>query len=215
MIKNILCFGASQTWGWNPENATRYPFDKRWTGVLQNKLGANYHIIEEGLNGRTTVFDDPFQPGRNGSLILPVLLESHAPLDLVILFLGTNDLKPYIQNSTKDGAKKAALGCIRLIRLIWASQCGPKGNKPDILLLSPPWIIEPKGLMEMVFIDVVDESKELAKHYESVARNFNIHFMDLSQFIKPSPIDGIHMDVHNNKILGEKLALTIQEIYKI
>lgn len=105
-MKNILCFGDSLTWGFKPEDFTRYPIEQRWTGILQKELGSKFHIIEEGLNGRNTIFEDPYLPGRNSENVLPIILESHAPLDLVIILLGTNDIKTYI----KGDAKAAALG---------------------------------------------------------------------------------------------------------
>ena len=97
-MKTILCFGDSNTWGFIPESITapfpaRHPHDVRWTGILARELGPNLRVIEEGQNGRTTVHDDPFAAARNGKLVLPAILESHKPLDLVVLMLGTNDLK--------------------------------------------------------------------------------------------------------------------------
>src|SRR5512143_1112361 len=106
-MQTILCFGDSNTWGYNPETAERYPPDVRWTGVLQQKLGAQYRVIEEGLNGRTTVWDDPVQPGRNGRIYLGPCLESHRPLDAVVLFLGLNDLKVRFSATAEDIAKGA------------------------------------------------------------------------------------------------------------
>ena len=97
-MKNILCFGDSNTWGFIPESILepqprRHPHDVRWTGVLARELGSGFQIIAEGQNGRTTVHDDPFATARNGKLVLPAILESHKPLDLVVLMIGTNDLK--------------------------------------------------------------------------------------------------------------------------
>ena len=97
-MKNVLCFGDSNTWGFMPESISlpcpeRHPHDVRWTGVLARELGGGYRVIEEGQNGRTTVHDDPFALARNGKTVLPAILESHKPLDLVVLMLGTNDLK--------------------------------------------------------------------------------------------------------------------------
>jgi lysophospholipase L1-like esterase len=93
-MKTILCYGDSLTWGFNPKTKKRMGEKERWTGVLKINLGQDYHIIEEELNGRTTVWDDPFNGGyKNGMEYLIPCLGSHKPLDLVILFLGTNDLK--------------------------------------------------------------------------------------------------------------------------
>lgn len=92
-MKRILCFGDSNTYGYIPDGTGRYSEDIRWTGRLQKKLSSEAIIIEEGLCGRTTVFQDELRIGRRGVELLPVLLESHAPLDLVTVMLGTNDCK--------------------------------------------------------------------------------------------------------------------------
>ena len=96
-MKTILCFGDSLTWGYDPVGPGRHAHDVRWPSVLEAELGGKARVIAEGLNGRTTVFDD-FAAGadRNGARVLPTLLTSHAPLDLVIIMLGTNDMKPFI-----------------------------------------------------------------------------------------------------------------------
>src|SRR6187401_3541591 len=101
-MKTVLCFGDSNTWGFVPESITaphamRHAPDLRWTGVLARELGAGYRVIEEGLSGRTTVHEDPIMGNRNGSLHLPSCLESHSPIDVVMLMLGTNDLKCMFQ----------------------------------------------------------------------------------------------------------------------
>ncbi|MFA5959273.1 MAG: SGNH/GDSL hydrolase family protein [Tatlockia sp.] len=207
-VKHILCYGDSLTWGFDPDSMNRYPFEVRWTGLLQNTLGASYRIIEEGLNGRTTAFDDPFSPHRNGSTTLPFLLETHAPVDLVVLMLGTNDVKEYIHGN----AKKAAIGCGKLIWLISASKTNLGGKASEILLVSPPHIINPPDFMETLFEGAAEESKKLACEYKSVANYFKAHFMDTSLFIKPCATDGVHLDEENNKLLAEKMAEKVREI---
>ncbi|MEO8401036.1 MAG: SGNH/GDSL hydrolase family protein [Gammaproteobacteria bacterium] len=208
-IKSILCYGDSLTWGYDPETINRYPFEQRWTGFLQHQLGLNYRIIEEGLNGRSTAFDDPFVADRNGSNTLPLLLESHAPLDLIILLLGTNDLKEYIKGS----AKLAAIGCSKLVRLIMASQTNLAAKSPNILLLSPPIITKPLNFMATIFDGAEKESKKFAEHYRNIADFFKINFLDTSQFIQPSRTDGVHLDVNNNKLLAEKVAIEVEKIF--
>ena len=110
-MKNILCFGDSNTWGYSPADGTRYPLDIRWTGVLQKSLGADYRIIEEGLNGRTTFINEDERPLRSGSDVLQILLESHRPLDFVIIMLGTNDLKVEFNLSVEEIAQGAKTLC--------------------------------------------------------------------------------------------------------
>ena len=92
-MKTILCYGDSNTYGLKSDLVSRYPRNVRWTGILQEKLGSEYYVIEEGLGGRTTVWDDPVEDYKNGKKYLLPCLDSHKPLDLVIIMLGTNDLK--------------------------------------------------------------------------------------------------------------------------
>lgn len=92
-MRHILCYGDSNTWGYTPGTGERHAPDVRWTGVLRRLLGEGWEVLEEGMNGRTTVFDNPMSQGRNGSAYLLTCLETHKPLDLVILMLGTNDLR--------------------------------------------------------------------------------------------------------------------------
>ncbi|MFZ4768284.1 MAG: GDSL-type esterase/lipase family protein, partial [Roseimicrobium sp.] len=138
-MKTILCYGDSNTWGFVPESITeafprRHPRDVRWTGVLQRELGAEYHVIEEGQNGRTTVHDDPINLHRNGRTYLPACLESHKPIDLVVLMLGTNDLKAMFGLS----APEIAAGAGQLATVILRSDTGPHATAPKILLVAPP-----------------------------------------------------------------------------
>lgn len=209
-MKTILCFGDSLTWGYNPENITRYPFESRWTGALQKNLGVDYRVIEEGLNGRTTVHDDPFQPGRSGEMILPILLESHAPTDLVVILLGTNDLKSYFFGT----AQKAAIGCARLVRQVLASPTSPAGVAPKVLLLAPPHFGQLSNLMDTVFGGMAAESKLFTEHYRRVAEFTKVNFLDTALFLKASSKDGIHLDVANNERLGFEVASKIKEILK-
>ena len=131
----ILCYGDSNTWGFRPDQPfTRFPQDIRWTGVLRSILGLEHEIIEEGLNGRTTVWDDPFGDHKNGKTYLSPCLESHAELDLVIIMLGTNDLKAHF----KLTAAEVAQGVKNLISIVRSSGSGRNGNTPEILVVAPP-----------------------------------------------------------------------------
>ena len=121
-MKTVLCFGDSNTWGFIPgTDAHRYPWPQRLCGIVQEKLGGDWRVVEEGLNGRTTIFDDPMEPDRNGKLALPMLLKTHAPLDAVTVMLGTNDLKHLFGLDPKD----IALGAATLIQLIQSSEPTP------------------------------------------------------------------------------------------
>ena len=129
-MKNILCYGDSNTFGFIPVSGKRYSIDERWTGILQKLLGNEYRIIEEGLNGRTTVFEDPSKAGRNGKAYLEVCLESHKPIDLIIISLGTNDLKTKFSASENVIAQNMR----RLILTVKNYDYGIGYNKPEILI---------------------------------------------------------------------------------
>ena len=133
-MKNIFCFGDSNTWGYAPLTKLRFDEKNRWTGVLQQAQGSNYHIIEEGLNGRTSVHNEQDRPFRSGADLLPVLMESHAPIDLVVIMLGTNDLKSKFNSSSLQISKNIKSLC----KLAMHCDYNPK---VQILLVSPSHVV--------------------------------------------------------------------------
>src|ERR671917_870887 len=133
-MRTVLCYGDSNTWGYDPATRERFPPHVRWTGVLATLLGAEYRVIEEGLNGRTTRWDDPIEPGRNGLTYLRPCIESHKPLDLMVIMLGTNDLKRRFNLVASDIAQSAA----ELAQLAWRFANGPDGARAKALLVAPP-----------------------------------------------------------------------------
>lgn len=202
-MKVILCFGDSNTYGRDPVTKGRLDRKTRWPGVLQNTLGEEYYIIEEGLNGRTTVWDDPVRGSskRNGSLYLLPCLESHAPINLLIIMLGTNDLKARFSVTPYDIAESMAA----LIEIAQKSPCGLAGKAPDILIMAPP----PLGnLTEWAetFQGGVEKSKKLAGYYESVASAYGCFFFDTSTVIQSSKLDGLHYDPEEHHKLGMAVA---------
>lgn len=133
-MKNVLCFGDSNTFGTDPADpGTRHPLDVRWPGRLASLLGDGWHVIEEGMSGRTSVFDNPLEPHRSGMEALPIVLQSHCPLDYAIVMLGTNDLKEMFNASSRIVAAGAEM-VARAIRDYDYADCGPA---PRILLVSP------------------------------------------------------------------------------
>lgn len=212
-MKHILCFGDSLTWGYNPLTSQRFDYETRWTGVLQQQLGADYRIIEEGLNGRTTIYDDAFTPFLNygvGYFTLPMLLDSHRPVDLVVLMLGTNDTQTHRQGT----AKTAARGCSRCIDAIYKSAAGPDGKAPKVLLVAPPVLKAPKKLMQLTFNEMhqdgLNESEHFAYYYEEVARTYQTGFLNAGDYVESSIIDGVHLDAAGNASLATIIATTIQ-----
>ncbi len=168
-MREILVFGDSNTWGYNPHTKARYPEEHRWPCVLQRELGEEYHIIAEGLNGRTTVWDDPLEGGaiKNGSRYLPACLQSHMPLDLVIIMLGTNDLKHRFSLTAFDIANGAGV----LVELVRASGCGRGegelgvGKAPPVLLIAPPSL----GLLSE-FRHIFSGGVEKSSHFASMSQ---------------------------------------------
>ncbi len=197
----IVAFGNSNTWGYDPATATRFPPDVRWTGVMQRELGPDHRVIEEGLNGRTTVFDDPIEPARRGADYLPPCLRSHAPLDLLIIALGCNDMKMRFSVSPSDIANGAEL----LIRLARAEAVGPGGMPPRVLLVAPPPIGKLTNFAEM-FQGGMEKSRVLAQRYRDVAERQQVGFVDAGQLVACSDLDGIHFDAEAHSMLGQAMA---------
>lgn len=206
-MKNILCFGDSNTWGYVPGAGNRYPKQIRWTGILQNLLGNTSFIIEEGLNGRTTVLDDPTRIAKNGLTYLIPCLSSHAPIDLVLMMLGTNDCKHRFGLSAFDISEGVAM----LVSTILQSGAGINGKAPQILLVSPPLIMPAPSKMDL-FFGAEEKSKQLAYHVQQVANNTASSFIDAANHCSVSAIDGIHLDEAGHLALGQVLAEKINSM---
>ncbi|MFZ9791513.1 MAG: SGNH/GDSL hydrolase family protein [Gemmataceae bacterium] len=206
-MKTILCYGDSNTWGYIPGTGNRYPRQVRWTGVLQNLLGEKFHVIEEGLNGRTTVMDDPTRIAKNGLPYLRPCLDSHAPIDLVVLMLGTNDTKHRFGLSAFDISEGVAM----LVNIIQQSAAGLNNRAPAILLVSPV-VLDPAPEKSVLFEGAAQKSRELAGHMENVAKANRCAFLDASLHTGVSPIDGIHLDEEGHQALGHAIAQKIQHL---
>lgn len=215
-MKSIVCFGDSNTWGYIPGAGKRYPRDVRWTGVLRQELGDGYEVIEEGLNGRTTVWNDPIDTDndatRNGKAYLAACIKTHFPLDLIIIMLGTNDLKVRFSVTAEDIAKGAG----RLAKIVNASDCGIDGKPPKVLLVSPmiiPASIERSGFGTMFGNQTsIERSMQFAKYYERVAKENKVEFFDAASVATTSDIDAIHLEAPEHKKLGAALAGKVKEI---
>jgi lysophospholipase L1-like esterase len=210
-VRTVLCYGDSNTWGCapisGPEPGLRFPPDERWPGVLRRELGAAYWVVEEGLNGRTTVWDDGLEPHRNGRTFLPAALLSHHPLDLVIVMLGTNDLKRRFGVSAAEIADGAGL----LVDLVRTSGCGPASAEPQVLLVCPP----PLGALDQFadeFEGGAEKSRQLAGSYEGVAAERSCAFLDAGAHISSSDIDGVHLDADSHAVLGREIAAAVRAI---
>ncbi len=214
--KDILCFGDSLTWGWIPikEGAPtkRYPLRQRWPGVMASQLGEHVHIIEEGLNGRTTSANDPNDPRLNGSHYLPSAIASHLPLDLVIIMLGTNDTKCFFNRTPFD----ITYGMSKLVGLVLSSSggVGTAYPAPKCLVVAPP----PLNSIQLPFFQGTfdgarEKSCELAQRYKDMADFMNIDFLDAGDFVTTEGCDGIHFTSQNNISLGKAIAVKVNEIF--
>ena len=208
-MKTILCYGDSNTWGYNAADAGRFPREVRWTGVMAHELGAGYHVIEEGLNGRTTVWDDPIEGYKNGKEYLIPCLETHRPIDLVVLMLGSNDLKVRFSVSAYDIANGAGV----LVDVIHKSAAGPDGRAPQVLLMAPPPIATLSEFAEM-FDGAAAKSAKFAQHYKRVADERGCAFLDTATVIVSSYMDGIHLDPSEHGKLGLAVAGRVRELLR-
>lgn len=200
--KVILCYGDSNTWGANPVNGQRYPADKRWTGVLQQHLGNDYSVAEEGLNGRTTMYSDPAKPWKNGKVFLSAALGTHAPIDLLIIMLGTNDVK--VKYAVEDNA--IGIGMEDLMQIVHSAQAGRNNGEPKTLIIAPPVVKDIAAKEDEGMVDGPRKSALFAQRYQEVAARNNCLFFNAAEIIQSSDTDGYHLDEEAHKKLGEKIA---------
>jgi lysophospholipase L1-like esterase len=209
-MKRILVFGDSNSWGHVPGTDRRYGPEVRWPRAMAAELGTNFEIIEECLCGRTTVFDDPVSPGRNGLSALPILLESHAPLDLVTIALGCNDLQPHFSASAYHSAKGAGM----LVELVQKSAgLRAQAQVPQVLLVAPSLVSESARYYESeVMAGAEAKSKEMARHYRAKAKELGCHFLAAAPHAQPSAIDGVHLDEKGHLALARAVAKEVAQI---
>lgn len=212
---SVLAYGDSNTWGAVPQPyrgaGGRFGITQRWPRIMQAALGAGVNVFEEGLNGRTTCVDDPIEGEiRNGERYLPVSLITHMPLDLVIIMLGTNDLKARLSMTAGDIADGAG----KLADLVRRSATGPEGLAPEVLLVSPAPLAKLTWLTEM-FEAGSAKSQKLAGEYARVAKAYGVHFFDAGSVISSSDDDGIHLDADAHRTLGLALADEVRRILEI
>jgi lysophospholipase L1-like esterase len=209
---SVVAYGDSNTWGAVPQpyrGAGGRFGAERWTRVMQAALGGAVDVIEEGLNGRTTCIDDPIEGEiRNGERYLPVALLTHMPIDLVIIMLGTNDLKTRLSMTAGDIADGAG----KLVDLVQRSNAGPGGKAPAVLLVAPAPLAKLTWLAEM-FEGGSAKSQRFAQEYARVATAFNVPLLDAGTIIASSDDDGIHLDTMAHRALGFALAQRVQTMF--
>lgn len=210
----VVCFGDSNTWGYDPATGTRFDEDTRWTGRLQTLLGDGYRVIECGINGRTTSIDEPFRDCRNGCKGLLYSMEENRPFDLLIISLGTNDLK-------YEGAMGTSRGMRAILRTALHSGIPDSGNrsafrggKERILVISPIPLGE--GLEKIspdhFFVGKEAVAARFAELYGPICKEFGVEMLDAAQFAQPSPVDCIHMDAEGHRAIAEAVCKKVQEM---
>lgn len=208
-MKTILAFGDSLTWGADPATGLRHPVGSRWTDVLERELDGEARVISEGLGGRTTCYDDHSGPScRNGAKALPIALASHMPLDLVIIMLGTNDLKPVFGGQ----AEPAVSGMRRLVQIVETFPYKPKTAVPRLLIVAPPpCVAGPTGTPAAG--RRIAESERLAPLYQALSAELGHAFFDAGRVAKASPIDGVHLSAEATQAIGQALAAPVRTIF--
>ena len=204
-MKTVLAYGDSLTWGMNALTLRRHAQEDLWPSVLGTKLGNAAQVINAGLGGRTTMFDDHgAMADRNGVRILPTVLGTFDPIDLMIFMLGTNDLKTFLNGS----AIGAAQGMKRLIEIVKTYPYEGKAPAPKILIVSPPLVLR-HGPTENFPLQSprVDESGDLAALYRLVAQGAGTEFFDAATVATAEGGgDGVHLDAANTRAIGAALA---------
>lgn len=210
-MHTVLCFGDSNTHGQMPGKGPteRFGPNQRWPGVMRNALGPQWIVIEEGLSGRTTVHEDPIEgPHKSGRRYLTPCLQSHAPLDLVILMLGTNDLKARFGMPPSE----VAMGISVLVHDIRELAPGPNGTKPEIMIVAPPPFLENIHEWASVFAGAIEKSKKLALEFEMIADSLECHFFDVTTVARCHEADGFHLGEEAHEALGLALAQEVEAI---
>ncbi len=200
--KHILLYGDSNTWGYNAENCARFSDDERWTLKLAKMLGDDYLVIEEGLNGRTTCFDDPITDGLNGLKYFDISLRTHNPIDTVVIMLGTNDCKQRF-NATPENITQ---GIENLI--IKARNFENLSGKTRIIIVAPIIIgtkIYSTDVAGSMGEMCAEKSQKLPKLYKALASQYDCEFLDSNEFVTPTDVDYMHLDLESQQSFAQGL----------
>ncbi|MCB8876934.1 SGNH/GDSL hydrolase family protein [Acidisoma silvae] len=206
-MARILVYGDSNSWGYEPVKGTRFPTGTRWPTVMHAQLGSDWELIEEAMNGRTTAFEDPIEPFRNGATYLPPCLLSQNPIDVVIIALGVNDLKRRFSLSAYD----IASGAGRLAGLVRTYATDPSGLPPHVILVAPAPLSRLSHLSDM-FAGGTETSLDLKEKFEDKARELNVSCIAMGDSISYSDLDGIHLDAEGHQIWGQRMAVFVRSV---
>jgi lysophospholipase L1-like esterase len=210
-MHQILVYADSLSWGIVPGTRERHPFEVRWPGRLETRLNAvrpPVRVIEDCLNGRRTVWEDPFKPGRNGLQGLAQRIEIHSPLALVILLLGTNDF----QSVHPLEAWHAGQGIAALVGAIRSAPIEPGMSTPPVLVVAPPPVGEPRGAIAPKFAGAAAKGAGLADAYREVAGALGCAFFDAGSVVSASRVDGVHLDADAHVALGDALVGVVRPL---
>ena len=210
-MKTVLCYGDSNTYGFNPANGLRYSRHVRWPGRLSLLLGDDYHVIEEGCNGRTLKSKYPLAAWKNGLDYLRPCLNSHKPVDIVIMMLGSNDLKEMFHLTAQDIASHAG----ELVDIIKEFTLEKQGFVPEIILVSPPEIGEniAHSPFKIEFTqEAYAQSKLFPKYYREIADEKGCVFFDAAKYAVPSDHDSLHLTAQSHENLAWGLYECIMRI---
>ncbi|WP_306119920.1 MULTISPECIES: SGNH/GDSL hydrolase family protein [unclassified Roseitalea] len=211
-MRTILAFGDSLTWGSDPQTGARHPHRYRWPEALRAELGDGHEVITDAVRGRTTAFDESFADcDRNGVKALPTALYAHAPIDLVVIMLGGNDMKPFVSGSAIASAQG---GMKRLAEIALGHQQGmPGGKSAKLVIVAPPPLVATDHVdFAAIFEGGAAESRKLAGLYERLAGELGCAFFDAGSVAQASPVDGIHLDARNTRAIGVALAPLVRSV---
>ena len=207
-MHQVLVYADSLSWGIVPGTRKRLPFADRWPGVMEHALlrqGLELRVIEDCLNGRRTVWEDPFKPGRNGLVGLEQRIEVNSPLSLVMILLGTNDFQSMHQLT----AWHSAQGLASLVAAIRRAPVEPGMPTPEVLLIAPPTIQAARGPLASKFVHAEVKAKGLTDAIREVASASHCHFFDAGEVTPTSSVDGVHLDKDQHTVLGAALAAKV------
>ncbi len=212
-MKRILCYGDSNTWGYDVETtnrigvSARFPEGVRWTGVMQQLLGPEYRVLEEGLNGRTTGACD-----KNGNAFLEVAIRTCSPFDLIILMLGTNDLKEGYHASSHV-IMRGMEQMVRTCRDVLACTCSSHAK----IMIAAPLNVQAAGdggFMYDFTPNSNQKGEEVRGKYRDLAQRLGCAFFDVNDHVQACPIDGVHLSTESHRILGEAMTAAVRELLK-
>ncbi|HTJ46406.1 MAG TPA: SGNH/GDSL hydrolase family protein [Kofleriaceae bacterium] len=206
--KRVLCFGDSNTWGYDPRSLGRYPEDVRWTGRMATALGPAYQVIEEGVNGRTTIYDYKDRFGKNGREYLRPCMDSHFPLDVMFLWLGTNDTKVEFAQS----AEQIAAGMEDCVAIALGKQIDRPSPNLKLVVVAPPIVDERHLGSYDKLVGAEPKTRALPALFRAIADRHHSRFFDLTTLVAPSAVDGCHLDPDAHAAIAVAFTAIVREL---